>query len=97
MIHELKVWPQFFGALESGDKTFEVRKDDRPYKGGDVLRLRCWNGSEGYTGFEVFAKVTYIFRGIDCPQFGVQPGYAVLGIKLLTKKERSALLDTSHD
>jgi hypothetical protein len=49
--HELKVWPQFFDALLSGDKTFEVRKDDRGFHVGDVLWLReyrpeqkCYSG-----------------------------------------------------
>lgn len=40
--HELKVWLQYFAALESGVKTFEFRKDDRTprFAVGDTLRLR---------------------------------------------------------
>ena len=91
-IHELKVWPQFFGALALGEKTFEIRQDDRGFSVGDVLRLRNWDGEESeYVGGEVFARITYIFRGSDLPQFGVQPGFVVLAIKNLTKKERAVL------
>lgn len=39
MTHELKTWPEFFRAVQSGAKPFEVRKDDRPYAVGDVLQL----------------------------------------------------------
>lgn len=38
--HELKTWPQYFERIISGEKTFEVRKDDRGYQAGDVLVLR---------------------------------------------------------
>lgn len=43
--HTLKVWPQYFDALDSGGKTFELRKDDRTprFAVGDVLRLREWD------------------------------------------------------
>jgi hypothetical protein len=39
MTHKLKTWPEFFKAILAGDKTFEIRKDDRGFKVGDTLRL----------------------------------------------------------
>lgn len=39
-VHVLKCWPQFFAKLASGEKTFEVRKNDRDYEVGDELHLR---------------------------------------------------------
>ena len=41
-IHELKIWPQYFDAIASGIKTFEVRKDDRGFAVGDTLVLKEW-------------------------------------------------------
>lgn len=38
-IHELKILPEYFEAVVSGNKRFEIRKDDRNYKKGDILRL----------------------------------------------------------
>lgn len=32
--HELKILPQYFQAVWSGIKTFELRKDDRDYQLG---------------------------------------------------------------
>lgn len=47
--HTLKVVPPYFDALVSGSKTFEVRKNDRAYQAGDVLRLREWHPGTGYS------------------------------------------------
>ena len=30
--HDLKVWPDFFSAIDCGEKPFEVRKNDRDYR-----------------------------------------------------------------
>lgn len=41
--HELKVIPPYFDALVSTTKTFELRKNDRAYQRGDILKLREWH------------------------------------------------------
>jgi len=41
--HLLKVIPPYFDSLVAGSKTFEVRRNDRAYQRGDVLRLREWH------------------------------------------------------
>lgn len=46
-IHVLKCWPESFSALHAGTKTYEVRKDDRGYMVGDILRLREWEPGPG--------------------------------------------------
>lgn len=61
--HELKTWPVFFEAVWSGDKTFEIRKNDRGFRVGDWLRLResSFKGIETvYTGRVLLVEVTYI-------------------------------------
>lgn len=85
--HDLKVWPRFFDALLSGEKTFEVRKDDRGFRAGDTLLLREWRPyadpdepvvSYGeYTGRELRRTVTYLMTG---PAFGIERGYVVMAI-----------------
>ena len=37
--HKLKTLPEFFKAIQKGEKTFELRKNDRDFKKGDVLIL----------------------------------------------------------
>lgn len=77
-LHELKTWPEYFKAVERGDKTFEVRKADRDFNVGDFLKLREWNPKkEAYTGKSVIRCITYILPG---GQFGIEEGYCVLGM-----------------
>lgn len=37
--HKLKTLPAYFDAVERGDKTFELRNNDRDFQAGDVLLL----------------------------------------------------------
>lgn len=40
MIHELRCWPDQFDATYNGNKTHEVRVNDRDFQVGDYLFLR---------------------------------------------------------
>lgn len=80
MIHELKTWPKYFKRVYFGEKTFEIRKDDRDYQPGDVLQLKEYDPeTKEYTGRQTFATVTYLLPG---GQFGIEEGYVVMSIKL---------------
>ena len=58
MIHYLKILPEHFTAVACGAKTFEVRKDDRPFNVGDVLRLQEYE-EEIYTGSPLWISPDY--------------------------------------
>lgn len=72
--HDLKITPQYFEPVMQGIKPFEIRKNDRDYKVGDVLVLREWNGNK-YTGNSITKEITYI------TDYEQQPGYIVMAIK----------------
>ncbi len=77
--HELKIWPEYFDAIWFGQKTFEVRKNDRGFKVEDLLVLLEWLPSKAeYTGRRMTVRVHYILQG---GQFGIEPGYVVMGVK----------------
>jgi hypothetical protein len=80
--HELKIWPQWFDAVRLGTKTFEIRKDDRNYAVGDTLVLNEFRPGVGeYTGRKIERRINYILpAGEKAEQFGLQAGYAALGI-----------------
>lgn len=85
-LHHLKSWPEFFEPVLEGEKTFELRRNDRDYKVGDHLVLREYEpGEDRYTGRELVKRVSYVMRGIGnvgsiAPYKGLSMGYAILGL-----------------
>ena len=75
-IHELKILPEYYDAVRCGDKRFEIRKNDRNFHRGDILRLKEWDG-ENYTGEELDALVRYILYDFTG---GLQDGYCIMSI-----------------
>ena len=60
-IHYLKTYVEFFQATKRGDKNFELRKNDRNYRVGDLLILMEYDPVIGFIGSEdIWVKVTYI-------------------------------------
>lgn len=78
MTYELKIWPEYFDAVDSGKKTFEVRKLDRLFGIGDTLLLREWSPTNGYSGRETQREITYVMVG---GQWGLSEGNCILGLK----------------
>lgn len=90
MEHDLKTWPEFFQAVKRGDKTFELRNNDRKFSVGDTLNLQEYDpgafmGIGSYTGDSSRVLVTYIFDGstFGGQYFGVKPGTVIMSIKLI--------------
>ena len=79
--HELKCRPEFFARIASGQKTFEIRKNDRDFQVGDILILKEHDPEKGWPDHGSYATqrvtVTYMTA------FEQQPGYVVLGIKII--------------
>ncbi len=57
--HKLKTWPAFYKYVDSGEKTFEIRKDDRDFEVGDTLVLQEYAFGK-LTGKECRRKITFI-------------------------------------
>jgi ASC-1-like (ASCH) protein len=73
VVHELKITPEYFALQVSGDKRYEVRRNDRDFQVGDTLILNEWDG-ENYTGRCITVIITCMltaeqFDGIIDPQF----------------------------
>lgn len=76
MIHELKIWTEYFDAVVTGLKTFEIRKNDRNFKIGDVLKLNEYNPTKHkYTKVYVKKTISYILKS-DL----IIPDYVILGL-----------------
>ena len=58
-----KIWPEYFEAVTSGKKKFELRLNDFDVNEGDAIILEEWNPkTKEYTGRKVEKKVTYVGR-----------------------------------
>lgn len=78
MDHMLKTWPEFFRAVKSGAKCFEVRRHDRDYRVGDTLILQEYDPNNDHlSGDSITLEVVYLLPG---GQLGVEAGYCVMGL-----------------
>lgn len=75
-VHYLKTVEPYFSAVKSGEKTFEVRRFDRDFQVGDLLRLVEYNPQRKSYGEHIIKKITYMLT--DKPY--VPEGYVILGI-----------------
>lgn len=81
--HEFKCWPEYYDAVERGEKPFEIRKWDRPYRVGDTLLFRRYDPKlQDYTGEQMQRKITYLLDMTYLPGEAVPhfTGYVVLGL-----------------
>lgn len=78
--HELKCHPHFFAAIAAGKKTFEIRRNDRDYRIGDMLNLREYDPTFGMTGRSLAGlEVVYIMLAEDFP--AILPGFVIMGLR----------------
>ena len=81
MTHKIKIRESFADAVNRGDKTFEVRKNDRGYQKGDIVEFTVLYDSDGceYVDHPLSKKryvITYVLSG-----WGIEDGFCVFGIK----------------
>jgi len=79
MLHDLKVHKRFWPALVDGRKNFEVRKNDRDFQTGDMLRLMYFDPDErdARSASAMIREVTYVLHSFE----GLAAGYVALGLK----------------
>ena len=78
MIHALKILPRYFEAVRNGDKTFELRKNDRNFQTGDYLALNEWD-KDHYTGRTELMEVIYMMNPNEI--MTCQGNFVLLGIR----------------
>lgn len=94
-VHKLKCLDPFFDAVKRGEKTFEVRRDDRGLNRGDTVVLlrvgktqfyenaykRSVNDSGGCSRDEAESIERRIGWVLTGGQFGIEPGYVVFSLE----------------
>lgn len=82
-IHTLKTVNPHFQDLAKGNKTFELRKNDRDFRVGDKLILLEYTETDKiehlhYTGRGYTALVQHILEG---GQYGLEQGYVIMSLE----------------
>jgi len=75
-VHDLKTVQPYFDALKYGQKKFEIRKNDRNFQVGDYLHLQEFDTDKGYTGEDLFFKISFV---LDSEEF-MQKGYVCMSL-----------------
>ena len=80
VIHVLKVKPtDLIYDIVSGAKTFEIRKNDRNFKVGDILYFIGVNEKGEQANVETAATVKYILENRS--DYGLKDGYIAMSIE----------------
>lgn len=89
MFHVLKLDSKYYDASLTNAKTFEIRKNDRKFKVGDIIKLvevnselRDESNPVGSTERAHYKVITYI---LDDAKY-LRDGYVCLGLKLLKRR-----------
>ena len=77
--HQIRLSSEYYDDVISGRKSFELRKNDRGYEEGHILEMMEFRDGRN-TGRTIRAEVVYILK--DCA--GLQDGYCILGIRVLS-------------
>lgn len=82
VIHELKCVRPWFGMVFAGEKTAELRRNDRNFQQYDRILLREWLADEArYTSGTILAEITSIVSEADGPW--LTEGHVMLSFRIL--------------
>lgn len=85
-VHQIRLAKYYFDDVANGIKTFELRKNDRGYKKGDILEMMEFADGKN-TGRMVRVLVTYILEDYT----GIEDGYCIMATKLMKDGEKHEL------
>ena len=90
MTHRIKLLEKYADDVFDGTKPFEIRKNGRGYKVGDVVSFLAVNTNGDPVKHlinDAFFVISYLLKG---PLYGLEEGYVAFALKKLTLK--SALI-----
>lgn len=76
-IHDIKISNTFYDDVATGKKKFELCKNDRGYKVGDILDMEEYKAGEP-TGRHIMANIIYMLEDYT----GLEEEYCILGIEV---------------
>jgi hypothetical protein len=88
MQHVVKSWSMFFRDIITGERTSDIRLNDRRYAVGDTMLLQEFDPvKQEYTGREVVVAITYMQTNKSNPcaisHVALDDAYVVLSIRMV--------------
>lgn len=85
-LHILKIKEEYMKAISYGEKTFELRENDRDYQVGDLIHFVDLDENEYlmFNNVDNIYRITYVLK--DVPEYGLDKDYCILGIKRIVEK-----------
>ncbi|KAA8385130.1 DUF3850 domain-containing protein [Acetobacter sp. DmW_136] len=77
MIHEIKISREHYESIIRGEKTSEIRINDRNYKVGDILALKPIRDDGTYYGLVIYCGVSHVLKDFE----GLAEGYVSLSLR----------------
>lgn len=74
--HDLKIHPRYYREVLSGEKTFEIRKNDRDFKPGDDIVLKEFADGEFTHAKPLYGRIGYV------TDYEQKPGFVVFSIAM---------------
>lgn len=87
MRHEIKIQKEFAQAVFLGEKTFEVRNNDRGYQKGDLIEFKVMDGGLSdptHPLNDMTFEITYVLGSFA----GLAPNYVAFAIRDVTEDMR---------
>ena len=84
MTHEIKLQKEYAQAVYLGEKTFEVRNNDRGYQKGDLISFKVMDGAlrdPTHPLNDMTFKITYVLGSF----VGLAPNYVAFAIRDTTE------------
>ena len=79
-VHDLKILNDFADSVVAGDKTFEIRENDRGFQKGDFIKFLATDrmGINNYSHLinNKLYEITFVLNG-----WGIENRYVALAIK----------------
>lgn len=81
-VHDIRLGDSFFDDVLECRKSFELRKNDRDYRVGDILYMMEFKDGRN-TGRAVKRKIIYMLEDFT----GLEDGYCILGMEPLQDEQ----------
>lgn len=76
--HKLKIIEPYYSAVRSGEKTFEIRKNDRGFEVGDTLILSPYCSEKKHY---IAHKPTILKKVVYITNYNQKHGIVIMGIR----------------